>query len=179
MLKLRSLSYFLMAWLVLLASGCARVQPQEASSMEMTTEEANKALIRAFSDAENARDDDALDELVAEGFTRHSSATPGAHVTSREEFKAYLAANAQSFPDYTTTIEMMVAEDDKVAVYAIFKGTMDGPLGELPATGNAAEMPFVGIFRIEEGKIAELWVEWDNVAFLSELGLFPPPDAGA
>ena len=29
--------------------------------------------------------------------------------------------------------------------------------------------------RRSEGKIAELWVEWDNLAFLKQLGHFPPP----
>jgi hypothetical protein len=36
------------------------------------------------------------------------------------------------------------------------------------------ESKFIGIFRLEEGKIAELWVEWDNLATLTQLGHFPP-----
>lgn len=157
--------------------GCARAQPQEVTGMDMTREEANKALIRAFSDAENARDYDALDELLSEGFVRHSAATPQSTVTSREDFKAFVADNATTFPDYKTSIEMMVAEGDKVAVYTTFRGTMDGPMGDIPATGNAVEAPFLAIFRIKDGRIAELWVEWDNVYLLSQLGLFPPPGA--
>ena len=31
--------------------------------------------------------------------------------------------------------------------------------------------------HIENGKIAESWVSWDNVAMLSQLGFFPPPPA--
>jgi predicted ester cyclase len=46
-------------------------------------------------------------------------------------------------------------------------------MGDFPATGNRVESKFLAIFRIEEGKIAELWVEWDNVAMLTQLGLFP------
>jgi ketosteroid isomerase-like protein len=34
--------------------------------------------------------------------------------------------------------------------------------------------PFIAFFRIESGKIAELWVEWDNVAMLTQLGLSQP-----
>jgi predicted ester cyclase len=37
------------------------------------------------------------------------------------------------------------------------------------------ESKFLSIFRLEEGKIAELWVEWDNVAILKQLGYFPTP----
>lgn len=176
-MKRRYLQYLLVAWFVFLVLGCAPAQPQEVTGMEMTREEANKALVRAFSEAENARDYEALDELMSEGFVRHSSATPGAEVASREAFKSYLAANAAAFPDYTTSIEMMVAEGDKVAVYATFRGTMEGPMGDIPATGNAVEAPFLAIFRIEDGRITESRVEWDNVYFLSQLGLFPPPGA--
>ena len=32
-----------------------------------------------------------------------------------------------------------------------------------------------GVFRIEDDKIAEIWVTWDNVAGLTQLGLLPPP----
>ncbi len=28
----------------------------------------------------------------------------------------------------------------------------------------------------EAGKIAELWVTWDNLAGLAQLGLIPPPE---
>ena len=169
------LHFPLAALFILLTLGCDPTQSPEANNMEKTTLEGNKALVRAFSEAENTRDYDAFNELLTENFTRHSSATPQAKVTSREEFKAFLSANAATFSDYTTSIKMMVAEGDKVAVYAAFKGTMDGPLGDIPATGNNVEAPFLAIFRIEDDRIAELWVEWDNITFLSQLGLFPPP----
>ncbi|MCH8960675.1 MAG: hypothetical protein IH820_04960 [Bacteroidetes bacterium] len=39
-------------------------------------------------------------------------------------------------------------------------------------------MRFLGILRIEEGKIAEMWVEWDNLNILTQLGHFPLPGEG-
>ncbi len=33
-----------------------------------------------------------------------------------------------------------------------------------------------GIFRLEDGKIAEMWVTWDNLSALMQLGHFPPPN---
>jgi hypothetical protein len=32
------------------------------------------------------------------------------------------------------------------------------------------------VHRIAEGKIVETWVTWDNLAALSQLGLFPAGD---
>ena len=34
---------------------------------------------------------------------------------------------------------------------------------------------FLGILRFEERKIAEMWVEWDNLNILTQLGHFPLP----
>jgi predicted ester cyclase len=147
----------------------------EENEMGATTLDANKALVRAFNQAQNEQDYDALDGLVTADIVRHSAATPDVQVSSRNELKAWITATAATFSDFTTTLERLVAEGDMVAAYATLAGTMDGPMGDMPPTGNRVEMPFMAIFRIENDLIAELWVEWDNVNLLSQLGLFPPP----
>ena len=134
----------------------------------------NKDLVRRFTEAGNDADWDALDEIVAENFTRHSAATAGPQVTSRDEFIELQKGFLSSFPDQHVTIHSLVAEGDLVAVLATYSGTQTGPMGNFPATGKSVESPFLGMFRVESGRIAELWVEWDNVAMLTQLGLFPP-----
>lgn len=137
--------------------------------------EANKDLVHRFTAATNAADWDALAEIVAEDFVRHSAATTGPPVTSRDAFVQLQEAFLVSFPDQHVTMERLIAEGDYVAARAVYTGTQTGPMGEFPATGRRVEAPFMGMFRIEAGKIAELWVEWDNLAMLTQLGLFPPP----
>ena len=137
--------------------------------------EANKNLIHRFTAATNAADWDAFDELLTTDFIRHCQATPNVQVNSREEFIELQKSFLVSMPDQKITIKMLIAEGDKVAAFAIYSGTLTGPMGEFPATGKSAESNFMTIFRIEEGRIAELWVEWDNLAMLTQLGLFPPP----
>ncbi|UCF18701.1 MAG: ester cyclase [Gemmatimonadota bacterium] len=142
--------------------------------------EANKNLARQFVAALNAADWDALDALLAEDFRRHSQATSEMpELDSREEFKGLQQMYLESFPDQRVTIEMLVAEGDKVAGLATYAGTNTGPLGNFAATGKSAELRFLSIFRIQDGRIAELWVEWDNLAMLTQLGLFPPPELAA
>lgn len=140
--------------------------------------EANKDLVRRFTEVSNAADWEALAEIVAEDFTRHSAATDGPSVGSRDEFIRLQESFLVSFPDQRVTMERLVAEGDFVAGLAIYTGTHTGPLGEFPATGKTVQSPFLALFRIEAGRIAELWVEWDNAAMLSQLGLFPPPPSG-
>ena len=139
--------------------------------------EANKNLVHRFTASINAADWDAFDELLTTDFRRHSQATPDVQVNSSEEFKKLQESFLVSMPDQQITIEMLIAEGDKVAAYATYSGTLTGPMGEFPATGKSVDSKFMSIFRIEKGRIAELWVEWDNLAMLTKLGLFPPPGA--
>ena len=110
-----------------------------------------------------------------EDFTRHSQATGELHVNSRDQFIDLQGSFLVSFPDQQVRIQKLVAEGDEVAGLATYTGTHEGPMGEFPATGRSVESTFLSLFRIEAGQITELWVEWDNVAMLTQLGLFPPP----
>jgi steroid delta-isomerase-like uncharacterized protein len=146
---------------------------QDASSSSQA--EINKDLVRRFTEVSNATDWDALRDIVTDDFRRHSSATEGPPVTSRDAFIALQKSFLVSFPDQRVTIEQMVAEGDRVAILARYTATHTGPMGDIPATGRPVDGPFLAIFRIDDGRIAEMWVEWDNVAMLKQLGLFPPP----
>ena len=138
--------------------------------------EQNKALVRQMIEAVNARDLDGLDALVAANVVRHSNATPGVQIHSLTDFKAFLEQDLASFPDSRQEILSIIGEGDYVAVRVSYSGTQQGPFGVFPATGRRVDIEFIGMVRIEEGKIAELWAEWDNLNMLNQLGLFPPPN---
>lgn len=162
--------YATIAGCLLLAALFANCGPFNQEQLE-----ANKNLVRQFAARIDAGEWDALDALVAEDIRRHSRATTARpEISSRKEFKRHEQARHTTWRDGRVTYDMMVAEGDMVAAYATFTGTNEGPLGEFPATGRSVEAKFLAMFRIEEGKIAEIWVEWDNVATLTQLGLFPP-----
>ena len=160
------LSFVGMALFLLVLTGCNN--PSKGLK-------ANKNLILRFTEASNAADWDSFNEFLTMDFSRHCQATPAVKVNSREEFIKLQKSFLASMPDQKISIEMLIAEGDKVAAYGTYSGTLTGPMGEFPATGKSMECKFLGIFRIEEGRIAELWVEWDNLAILAQLGLFPPP----
>jgi steroid delta-isomerase-like uncharacterized protein len=155
---------------LIVALGCAPPQSGEL--------EANKELVRRFTEVSNAADWGALADLVTEDFSRHSAATSGPPITSRDAFIELQKGFLGSFPDQRVTLERLVAEGDFVAARATYSGTQTGPMGDLPATGKSVQSPFLAMFRIESGRIAELWVEWDNVGMLTQLGLFPPSPRG-
>ena len=137
--------------------------------------EANKDIVRRFGEAVNNNNYEALDDIVSANFIRHSQATPEVKIRSLEEFKQFGKISSESIPDMKGTIEMMIAEGDFVAIYATFIGTQKGSMGPFPASNKKMESKTMAIFRLENGKIAELWIEWDNLATLFQLGHFPPP----
>ncbi len=134
----------------------------------------NVALVRGMIDTVNQRDLDDLDRFVAADIVRHSAATPGVVVSNIEEFKNFLRADFASTPDSVQEIEIIFGSDDYVAVKASLSGTQTGPFGPFPPSGKSMKIPFMGILRIEGGRIAEIWVEWDNLNALTQLGHFPP-----
>jgi len=68
-----------------------------------------------------------------------------------------------------------VAEGDMVAVHSGFRGTQHGPLGTLPVSGRPLSADFISIYRVEDGLIAEAWVEWDSLSGLIQLGHVAAP----
>jgi steroid delta-isomerase-like uncharacterized protein len=140
----------------------------------------NKELIKKFTNYLNNKQFDSLSSIVKADFKRHSQATTEMpELNSLDEFIKLQKGFLSSFSDQKVTIKKLLAEDNEVAAYATYSGTNDGPMTPFPATHKYAELNFTGIFRIDGGKIAEMWVEWDNLAFLKELGLFPPPGEAA
>ena len=80
-------------------------------------------------------------------------------------------------PDARTNAQFLIAEGDLVAIYGTYAGTQTGSWGPLPPSGKRFELDISGVFRVAHGKIAELWVTWDNLAALAQLGHVPPmPD---
>jgi predicted ester cyclase len=80
----------------------------------------------------------------------------------------------QDYPDLQVTVEQVVAEGDMVASYQRYTGTQQGDVEDergVPATGLATEWVSMGLFRIECGKIAEIWAVADDLGRLQRLGV--------
>jgi len=73
------------------------------------------------------------------------------------------------------TVEDMIAEGDKVVARYVAHGTPQGDFMGIPATGKAFTMTAIDILRFEDGKIAEHWIESDQLGMLQQLGAIPAP----
>ncbi len=77
----------------------------------------------------------------------------------------------KGFPKYQLKAEDIIEENDKVVVRARFTGTHLGEFNGIPATGRTVELPFIIIYRMEGGKIAQHWLEANHLALLTQLGV--------
>lgn len=145
-----------------------------------TTPEENKEIVRrVVTDGVNAHNLKVFREMLAPDYARHSQATTEApEIRGVDAMEEFLKASFTAFPDWHETIELMIAEGDKVAYITTGTGTHAGPMGDIPPTGKRIEVTNYAVQRIENGRIAETWIGWDNLAAFIQLGLFPPPTAG-
>jgi predicted ester cyclase len=56
--------------------------------------------------------------------------------------------------------------------------THAGEFMGIPATGRRVTLAGIDISRIEDGRIAEHWIQCDMLGFLEQLGAIPTQDAG-
>ncbi len=89
----------------------------------------------------------------------------------RAAFERLLTA----IPDHRVTVEEVLADGDKVVARHTHYGTQTGPLGPVPATGKAVTIEGIEIFRVRDGRIAEVWALDDNATLFQQLGLLPAP----
>ena len=103
----------------------------------------------------------------------------GARISRLEDLKEkYFDALLTAAPDRRSADVVLYADGDYVVEQATYTGTHTGiwrnPAGaEVPATGKKMTSPFVGVFRVENGKISSIRIYYDQIEVLTQLGLMP------
>jgi predicted ester cyclase len=62
-----------------------------------------------------------------------------------------------------------------VLVRFTFRGTHHGDFMGIPPTGRTVAVPGLIVYRIANGKIAEHWIQMDNMALMQQLGVMSQP----
>jgi len=137
-------------------------------------EQQNKEIVKKSFEVVESGDYDGMNKYIAENYVRHCQATPELIIESLDAFKDFIRRDRKSIPDQKLNVKMLISEGDLVAFWATYTGTQTGQMGPFPPTGKSAELDFSGVHRLENGKVVETWVTWDNITILSQLGHFPP-----
>ena len=139
----------------------------------MSAEE-NKAVIRRFiEEVFNQRNVDAVDTFMASDYVDHV-VPPGVPPT-RAGFKQFISLFLTAFPDFHYTIEDEIAEGDTIVNRLTARGTQQGELQGIPATGKQATWSEIHIGRMASGQLVEHWGTIDQLGMLQQLGVIPMP----
>lgn len=166
--------------LSILAIALAVVSQAGGASTE-EIEQMNMEIVRQTHENLASGDIEAFKSAISPDYTRHCQAMPPGlqELQGTAEFFAFLEEFIKAVPGYTDSLSNMIADGNRVAYISTMTGTQTGPMGGFPATGKTFTLVNIIIQRLEDGKIVETWVSWDNVAFLSQLGLMPGPPVGS
>ena len=135
----------------------------------MSAEESNKALVRRFvEEFWNKGNTAAVDELMASDAEIHM---PTGEVVDPDGLKGFADTWRESFPDWHSTFEELVAEGDRVAERWTGRGTHLGELQGIPPTGKRIEAPGSVFYRIVGGRILEFRGQLDMLGLMQQLGV--------
>ncbi len=131
-----------------------------------------ETLVRAF-----------IDEAWNQGDFRNLSAQLAPVVTLHfggrdvplgvEDMIAFVKRFRDAFADFSWTIDEAVAQGATVALRTTFSGTMTGPFDGHPPTGRSMKVPFQLFAHVRNGRLCELWEEYDPAGMRRQLGIDP------
>ena len=138
----------------------------------MSVEE-NKAIVHRFME-EVVRKGNLVsaNEIFAADFVYHPP-PEGLPTRGPEAIIQRVTTIRTAFPDIQYTVEDEIAEGDKVVHRLTGRGTHQGQFLGIPPTGKQVTWTVIAIYRIAGGKIAERWLNVDDLGIMQQLGAIP------
>ena len=138
------------------------------------TNNANKEVVSRFiEEFKKKANHGIVDELMSPDFVHHL--TDPRLPAGRDGIKALGQVIVGGFPDVHASVKELLADGDKVIERTQTSATHTGEFNGIPATGRQVGWTEIHIYRLENGKIVELWSEIDLLGLLVQLGAIPGP----
>jgi predicted ester cyclase len=132
-----------------------------------------------FVTAFNAHDEFGLSSVHADNIK--FNAPGGFKATNGKEATAYAMTWLKAFPDGKMSVRTELISGPWVVQEVVMEGTHTGPLesptGTILPTNKKIVSYGVQLLRVENGKIAETRIYFDQLDQMSQLGLLPTPVA--
>lgn len=133
-----------------------------------TTQEKNKELVRNYLAELDAGNRDIVREVYSPDVVMHIAGSPPLGI---EDAVGMVETVYTAFPDFTHTIDDILAVGDRVIVRLTDAGTHQGEYEGIPPTGNVASLGAIMILEIRDGMVVELWEEMDMLGLIRQLGM--------
>ena len=138
---------------------------------------ANVEIFRSAHGEFNRRELDVLLGRLAPGFTYRDHAR-GLSFEGRDGFREFLNGWITGFSNAQVSEPMYLDAGNVVIAQFQARGTHDGALGPLAATGRSMDLPMCELIRFnDQGQIVSGGLYYDQLSMLSQLGLAETPGA--
>jgi steroid delta-isomerase-like uncharacterized protein len=139
----------------------------------------NVEVFRAAHAAFNRRDFDAVLRVMADDCVYEDHAL-GTTFTGPAGFKKFLQGWVAAFSNAEVAEAGYIDAGDVVIAEFRGRGTNDGPLGPMPASGGRIDLPFCEIMRFDaQGRVVAGGIYYDQMTLLRQLGHAPAAAAGS
>ncbi len=128
--------------------------------------ETNKAIVRDYYAELDRGNFEIMDEAFAPDLTFHF---PGSPPMDRQATMDFVKGAYSAFPDLQHNIEDLIAEGNRVVLRVTAEATHHGEFLGLPGTGKRITITAIGIFRMTDGKMAEIWEEADLAGLTQQI----------
>ena len=141
-----------------------------AAACPAITEAQKVALARAWhEEVVNRHNPAALRDILAPDAVHHAAGGrpgSGGHPATRDAggVAAMMGDLVRAFPDLRFTPDQFIARDDYVVERFTATGTHQGRFGDLAPSGRQVTWTGINIYRVQCGRIAEVWSEVDAVS---------------
>lgn len=113
-----------------------------------------------------------LNNLVDQNFVEH---TPEPGFTSSkkglEYVKDLVSTYRSGISDLKIDIKQIFSCENKVVVYANFRGKNTGSIMDIPASNKTVSFDNIDILHLKNGKISDHWGVADNLGLMMQMGV--------
>lgn len=86
-----------------------------------------------------------------------------------ERLAKHIADIEAAFPNYEILADDMLEEGDRVVVRGNFRGVHRGPFAGVEPTGKSVSAGLIVIYRVQNGRIADHWMQFDLFTLLQQI----------
>jgi predicted ester cyclase len=140
----------------------------------MTLEQNKAFVVKVFEELVNKRDFSRLSEFFAPDFVRHDLGRLFPDRFGAEGPREHVSMLLAGIPDLRMELIDVFAQGDRVCVRYVASGTHTGELLGRAGSGKPVSWAGVNIYRMADGRIAEVWQLADGVGLLQQIGVLPP-----
>jgi steroid delta-isomerase-like uncharacterized protein len=130
----------------------------------------NIEIITRFEHAFRASDQATIDELCDPGLVDHNAPDDDPTLAG---FKKKVAGFKAIFPDLQEDLQDIIASGDTVATRWVVTGSQQQEFMGIPAAGKTIRVEGMNFYRLKDGRVTDMWTQFDGVALMQQVGAFP------